>query len=89
MSDATNKWEYTTLKILAKDCFPTGTLDQTLFDSRLNQLGKDGWELVSIFDTTIIKDVTDEIIAVLKRPRKIQSQDTQLFLKTMLPDQDP
>lgn len=89
MSDATQNWEYTTLKVVAKDGFLAGTLDQTLFDSRLNQLGKDGWELVSVFDTSVIKDATGEIVAVLKRPRRSQTHDTQLYLRTLLPDHEP
>lgn len=56
MSDAAQKWEYTTLKLAAKDCFLAGSLDQSLFDSRRNQLGKDGWELVSVFDTSVVKE---------------------------------
>ncbi|MCX7418578.1 MAG: DUF4177 domain-containing protein [Planctomycetia bacterium] len=89
MSDATQNWEYTTLKVVAKDWFLAGTLDQTLFDSRLNQLGKDGWELVSVFDTSVVKEATGEIVAVLKRPRRNQPHDTQLYLKTLLPDYEP
>lgn len=56
MSDAAQKWEYTTLKLVAKDWFLAGSLDQSLFDSKRNQLGKDGWELVSVFDTSVVKE---------------------------------
>lgn len=88
MSDAIQNWEYMTLKVVAKDWIPAGTLDQTLFDSRLNQLGREGWELVSVFDTSIVKDATGEIVAVLKRPRRNLPHDTQLYLKTLLPDHE-
>ncbi len=89
LSAATQNWEYTTLKVVAKDWLPTGTLDQTLFDSRLNQLGKDGRELVSVFDTSVRKEAAGEIVAVLNRPSRNQPHDTQRFLRTMLPDHQP
>lgn len=88
MSDTTQNWEYTTLKIVAKDWIVAGLLDQSLFDSRLNQLGKDGWELVSTLETSCLKEAVGEIVAVLKRPRRNQSHDTQLYLKTLLPDHE-
>lgn len=44
MADAAQNWEYTTLKVVAKDWFLAGSLDQTFFDTRFNQLGKEGWE---------------------------------------------
>ena len=88
MPEATQNWEYTTLKIVAKDWFLAGSLNQELFDTRLNQLGKDGWELVSVFDSRTIKDATGEIVAVLKRPRRSQPHDTQLYLRTLLPDHE-
>ena len=88
MAVGTRNWEYTTFKVVAKDWFSAGTLDQTLFDSRLSQLGIEGWELVSVFDTSIIKELTAEIVVVLKRPRKEASHDTQLYLRTLLPDHE-
>ena len=88
MSDENHNWEYTTLKVVAKEWFSAGTLDQTLFDSRLNQLGKEGWELVSVFDTSGLKEATAEIVAVLKRPRKETRHDSQLYLRTLLPDHE-
>ncbi len=72
MSDATQNWEYSTLKVVAKDWFLAGSLDQTLFESRLNQLGNDGWELVSVFDTSVVKDALAHIIHAypMKRPAR-------------------
>lgn len=89
MSDATQNWEYTTLKVVAKDWFLAGTLDQTLFDSRLNQLGKDDRVLASVFDTSIVKGAAGEIVVVLKRPRRNQPHDTQLYRRTLLPNHEP
>lgn len=86
MSEKSQNWEYTSLKIVTKECFPAGTLDQTLVDSRLNQLGKEGWELVSVFDASIVNETAPEIVAVLKRLRRRQPLDTQLHLRTLLPD---
>jgi hypothetical protein len=62
-----NKWEYKTVKVSAKGWFVGGILDENEFNSLLNSLGQDGWELVSTFDTNMIQGQSKEIIAVLKR----------------------
>ena len=56
------------LKVEAKGWFIGGTLDQNEFDGKLNELGRDGWEVVSVFDTNMMDGMSREIIAVLKRP---------------------
>lgn len=56
------------LKVEAKGWFVGGKLDQSEFDGKLNQLGRDGWEVVSVFDTNMMDGMSREIIAVLKRP---------------------
>ena len=68
MATALQRWEYTSLKVEAKGWFIGGKLDQDEFDNRLNQLGRDGWEVVSVFDTNMMDGQSREIIAVLKRP---------------------
>lgn len=63
------QWEYRTVKVEAKGWFVGGVLDQSKFEAALNELGRDGWELVSTFDTNMLHGQTREIVAVLKRSR--------------------
>ena len=63
------QWEYRTVKVEAKGWFAGGVLDQPKFETALNELGRDGWELVSTFDTNMLHGQTREIVAVLKRLR--------------------
>jgi hypothetical protein len=46
-------WEYKTLTFEAAGFWSGGgKLDAQLLTGQLNELGSEGWELVSIFDTT-------------------------------------
>jgi hypothetical protein len=61
------KWEYKTIKIDAKGMLG-GIVDTPQLDSLLNSLGREGWNLVSVFDTNMMaQGATREIVAVLKR----------------------
>ena len=62
------KWEYMTLMLPATGFILGGKIDGQRFTDRLNQLGGEGWELVSVFDTNMIEGKTRDVIAVLKRP---------------------
>jgi len=62
------KWEYLTAKFEATGWFLGGILDAQKFTDHLNQLGQQGWELVSVFDTNMGSGQTREVVAVLKRP---------------------
>jgi hypothetical protein len=64
----TMKWEYMTLLLPATGIVLGGKIDGQKFTDRLNQLGSEGWELVSVFDTNMIEGKTRDVIAVLKRP---------------------
>ena len=65
----TDVWEYKTIKFNSKG-FLGGVVDIPTFGAALNDLGAQGWELVSVFDTnTIDDDATQEIVATLKRRR--------------------
>ena len=64
-------WEYTTIKLDASGWFIGGHLDQPDFEQRLNSLGRDGWELVSVFDTNRADGMTRHVVAVLKRPKDV------------------
>ena len=61
------RWEYKTVK-LATAGFSGGKLDTDVFEKLLNGLGRDGWELVSAFDTNQSGGVTRDVVAVFKRP---------------------
>jgi hypothetical protein len=61
-------WEYKTIKVDTKGALG-GILDVDQFDGLLNQLGAQGWEMVSTFDTNQSYGASREAIAVFKRPR--------------------
>jgi hypothetical protein len=61
-------WEYKTLTFEAAGFWSGGgKLDAQLLTGQLNELGSEGWELVSIFDTTKHEGQTRHVYAVLKR----------------------
>lgn len=62
------KWEYLTLMLPASGIILGGRIDGQKFTDRLNKLGGEGWELVSVFDTNMLDGQTRDVIAVLKRP---------------------
>ena len=61
------RWEYFTFKIEAGGWFLGGILNEGVLSERLNELGGEGWELVSVFDTNMHEGASREIVAVLKR----------------------
>lgn len=63
-----DRWEYRSIKVETKG-FMGGILDTYDFDSKLNDLGEQGWELVSCFATHAGNGTTREVIAVLKRKK--------------------
>ena len=60
-------WEYETIKFSATEWFVGGNLDDSGIKNRLNELGRSGWELVSMVSTTG-GGSTEVVVAVLKRP---------------------
>ena len=60
------KWEYTSFKVETKG-FAGGILDIENYNSKLNELGEQGWELVSCISTNAGYGATREIISVFKR----------------------
>jgi hypothetical protein len=61
-------WEYKTLTFEAAGFWSGGgKLDAPLLTDQLNEWGSQGWELVSIFDTTKLEGQTRQVYAVLKR----------------------
>ncbi len=63
------QWEYITLVFGAKGFLMGGKLDAELLNRRLNELGQEGWELVSVFDTNMFEGGTRDVYAILKRSR--------------------
>ncbi|NMB08180.1 MAG: DUF4177 domain-containing protein [Tissierellia bacterium] len=60
------KWEYTSFKVETKG-FAGGILEIENYNSKLNELGAQGWELVSCISTNAGYGTTREIISVFKR----------------------
>ena len=62
------EWEYKTIK-LATTGFNGGKLDEHELDKCMNQLGKQGWELVSAFSTNQLAGTTRDVVAVFKKAK--------------------
>jgi hypothetical protein len=61
------KWEYQVMKVqVGRLLGPKVDADELV--GALDELGAEGWELVSAIDTTIHKGSSDEIVLFLKRP---------------------
>ena len=62
------RWAYKTVKMETKGMLG-GVVDTDKFDTMLNELGAQGWNLVSVFDTNMAaQGATREVVAVFKRP---------------------
>jgi hypothetical protein len=62
------QWQYMSVMFTAGGFWLGGKLDGELFNAKLNELGEQGWELVSVFDTSMAEGRTRDIVAVFKRP---------------------
>ena len=60
------KWEYRTVKMDVAGFFGP-KVDEEDISARLNELGYEGWELVSAFDTNYAQGTTRDIILLFKR----------------------
>ena len=62
-------WEYHSQSFSTEFRFLAGTqFCTTSMDKQLNQLGSQGWELVSVFDINKLKGGSKSVVAVFKRP---------------------
>lgn len=61
------RWEYKTLKFRAEG-WVGGVIDAAWLETNLNELGAEGWELVSVVTATAGQGWTKDIVTVLKRP---------------------
>lgn len=59
------KWEYRTVKLDAEG-WVDRRVDFELLDEKLNSIGGEGWELVSVIH--VISGSVNSVIAFLKRP---------------------
>lgn len=57
-------WEYTSVQIETHGWLG-GKIEASDFDAKLNELGRDGWELVNVFQAA----GSSRVIAVFKRPK--------------------
>jgi hypothetical protein len=64
-----DKWEYTSIKLETKGILG-GILEEESFDTELNRLGEQGWELVSCFPTAQGYGQSREVISVFKRRKQ-------------------
>ena len=62
------QWEYKTLSMKTGG-FVGGKLDDEKFNRALNELGRDRWDLVSVFDTAMGSGQTRNVITVFKRQK--------------------
>ena len=63
------QWEYKTIKLSTKG-FLGGKFDEAALDEVMNQLGSEGWELVTGFDTNQRPGETRDIVVIFKRSKK-------------------
>ena len=62
------KWDYKTVKLGAGGLIG-GKIDEDKLETFMNDLGSDGWELVSIFGTNQSGGQTRDVFMVFKRSR--------------------
>lgn len=60
------RWEYKTLTFKTGG-FWGGKVDKLEFQEQLNLYGREGWELVSCFDTSQGQGASRDVVAVFKR----------------------
>ncbi|MEO6223265.1 MAG: DUF4177 domain-containing protein [Vicinamibacterales bacterium] len=64
-----DQWEYTTIKMDTTG-FLGGLVDLPALEASMNELGSQGWELVTAFDTNQSHGASREVIAIFKRRRR-------------------
>lgn len=64
------KYEYSTIAFDTTTLLLGSRLDHERFNAKLNDYGKEGWELVNVFDLNRHSGTTYEVVAVFKRATK-------------------
>jgi hypothetical protein len=62
------QFEYSTVVFDTTAFFIQSKLNHQRFHEKLNEYGRDGWELVNVFDLNRGHGSTYEVVAVFKRP---------------------
>jgi hypothetical protein len=62
-------WEYKTLKYPARGGFLGGNFDESVLNTRMNELGEQRWELVTAFATHQGYGSSRDVVAIFKRAR--------------------
>lgn len=62
------RWEYASVSFDTRSFFGSPSLNGDAFGQKLDEYGRAGWELVSVFDMNRYKGDTSEVVAVFKRP---------------------
>ena len=63
------KWEYKTIKLPTEGLWSAGALDESALDAAMNEIGDDGWELVSAFSTNKGFGESRDVVVMFKRPK--------------------
>jgi len=63
-------WEYKTIKLQATGFLSGGKIDETKLDDMMNELGAQGWELVTGFDTNKGYGETRDVVIIFNRQKK-------------------
>ena len=61
------QWEYRTVKVDVAGWL-TPKLETHVFDAQLDELGREGWELVNVMDLNMGHGASFALVAVFKRP---------------------
>ena len=64
-------WEYKTIRIPFSKGWDRPGIEPTELDAALNQLGVEGWELVSVLSTSLENGRSGDAMAFFKRPVKV------------------
>ncbi len=62
------KWEYKIIKFATRG-FTGGKFNEVELESLMNELGAQGWELTSAFDTNQAHGESRDVVIIFKRPQ--------------------
>ena len=61
------KYEYQTFIYTTKGFLSGGKVDGDTFNEALNNLGRDGWDLIKVVDTNHGTGTTESLVCIFKR----------------------